>query len=79
MEKQISKEPKDVNTRILILKDACARLGVSIKEFHAKSFRLTKNKKTIDVYPKSMRVFFHDCQEWETATDIIRFLEFEFK
>lgn len=66
----------DVRTRILILKDACARLNISIKEFAPKSFRLKKNGKTIDVYPKGMRVFFHEDQQWENLSNIVNFFAF---
>lgn len=66
--------------RIKTLLDTCNRLGVNVNCFAPKSYRLTKKGYgTIDFYPKKMRVFFHEDQVWEDATNIIRFLEFEFK
>lgn len=59
--------------------EICKLLGVHVREMNPNSFRLKKEGFiTIDYYPKSNKVFFHDAKEWGETTDIIKLIKYQF-
>ena len=59
---------------------ACIKAGVTYTEFNTCSYRLTKPKyDTVDYFPTSNRIFFHDVQEWGEVTDVKNFIASQFK
>lgn len=54
-------------------------MQVSCTEFNAGSYRLKKDGfVTIDIYPKGLKFFRHDSQEWGKLENITAFVTFEF-
>lgn len=67
------------NLRKKFLHIVAEEWNFNVDEFHPGQYRLTKdNCVTVDYYPKSNRVFFHDCKEWDTVENLSNFLYFQF-
>lgn len=57
-----------------IMNVLCSELEISVTEFHSKSFRLKKNKVTVDYFPATGRLFTHSNRYWETIDNIENYL-----
>lgn len=70
---------RDTQIRVKILRKTCEELNVLVTEFAPNSFRLQKSlHPTIDVYPKRLRTFNHEDQDWGDITDLEKFLKYQF-
>jgi len=75
----MSSKRQKTQKRIEARKKICGTLSVSINEFNTNSFRLKKQDyTTIDYYPKSNRVFFHDVKEWGEIVYVWDFIKYQF-
>lgn len=69
----------DTEIRVKIIQDFCKHNGVILFRFAPNSFRLKKSMHpTIDIYPKKLKTFNHEDQDWGEITDLEKFLKYQF-
>ena len=68
-----------IENETLLLKQVCLKYNVGCHNFNAGSFRLSKQGKVIDYYPKSQKCFRHIEQVWEVVSNITNFVKFEYQ
>lgn len=69
----------ETQIRVKKMKEFCQQNKIILTEFAPNSFRLQKQMhSTIDIYPKRLRTFNHEDQEWGEITDLEKFLKYQF-
>lgn len=70
---------KAIEAETTRMKAHCTNHGVRCDMFNMGSYRLYKQGKVIDYYPKSKKCFWHSDNEWGAVSDIEQLIKNEFK